>query len=121
MSTKTKNTQVNDPLFSALESRFIKQDAATRANRVRTLMEALESQITGAAVLPANAAAQAPASIDLGKDAVGQRGIFWDGDAFYCGYSGACIEFSDGRYQDSDGDWYDHFLSVESSIPEAFR
>lgn len=83
MSTKTKNTQVNDPLFSALESRLIKQDAATRADRVRAFMESLEAQITGAAVLPANAAAapEAPTGLDPkdpGAAAVGKLGIFWD-------------------------------------------
>lgn len=118
MSTKTP-TKTPDPLFTALEARLEKQDKATRAARAQKLQKALEAQITGAVVLPANAASIP--NIDPGRAAVGCRGIFWNGGAFDRDFSGECTGFSDGRYLDNDGDKYDHFLSVESILPETFK
>lgn len=141
----TENTKPTDPLFQGLEARITKQDAATRADRVRTLMEALEAQITGAVVVPANAVAQSPATVasverapigmdpkDPGAAAVGMLGIFWDDRngkrinaigvcANTAGTSGGYIHRKD------DGSVWEHFLPITLPAPyhqqfvEAFK
>ncbi len=113
------------PLFLALDARIAKQDAATRADRVQALIASLESQITGAVVVPVNAAAQAPmasaSGLNPGKDAIGKLGIAWDGDknGAFIGVCGSVDMDSNEPYRVYGSGDYINFLPI--ALPEPFH
>ena len=120
MTIKTKST---DPLFLAVEARLAKRDTATRPDRVKAFVEALESQITGAVVLPGPKASAAAAAVEVGtqdpgEDAVGQFGIMYD--AVDITELGVVVQFERGAdpYESkSSGFWYKHFLPITLPAP----